>query len=231
MKPKSGDSSDILPTQLMQHRIVIIDDHPSTRDGLVTRVDLEPDLIVVGEADDVDVALEVIAETRPHLAIVDIALRSSNGIDLVKTIKLQYPRVKTLVWSMFEESLYAERALRAGASGYINKQQVTDSIIDAIRTILDGELFLSPTLTSKMLHRVVTGKESFALSPVDTLSDRELETFRLIGNGMVTKEIAKTMNLSPKTVETYRSRIKEKLELDDMASLTREAAQWVLENG
>jgi DNA-binding NarL/FixJ family response regulator len=132
---------------------------------------------------------------------------------------------------MYEESLYAERALRAGAMGYINKQQVTDKIIEAIRTILGGDLFLSKELSAKMLQRVIAGKESIATSPVESLSDRELETFRLIGQGMMTKEIANTMSLSPKTIETYRSRIKEKLELVDMASLTREATQWVLENG
>ncbi|MEO9593890.1 response regulator transcription factor [Rhodopirellula bahusiensis] len=136
-----------------------------------------------------------------------------------------------MVWSMYDESLYAERALRAGAMGYINKQQANEKMIDAIRTILGGELFLSKELSAKMLHCVIAGKESVATSPVELLSDRELETFRLIGQGMTTKEIASAMSLSPKTIETYRARIKEKLELDDMASLTREATQWVLENG
>lgn len=215
----------------MTHRIAIVDDHPSTRDGLVMRVDLEPDLKVVGEAADVAEAIAMIDATHPDLAIIDVSLKTGSGIDLVKTVKKQFPRVKMLVWSMYEESLYAERALRAGAMGYINKQQVTDTIIDAVRTILRGELYLSKTLSVKMLGRVIAGRESVALSPVEALSDRELETFRLMGQGMVTKEIAKTMGLSPKTIETYRGRIKEKLELEDMAALTREAAQWVLENG
>lgn len=212
-------------------RIVIVDDHPSTRDGLVTRVALEPDLKVVGEASDMDAGLAVIDAIRPDVALIDISLKTSSGIDLVKAIKERFPRVRILVWSMYEESLYAERALRAGAMGYINKQQATDTIISAIRTVLAGELFLSKDLAAKMLHRVIAGKASFATSPVESLSDRELETFRLIGRGMPTKDIARAMKLSPKTVETYRARIKEKLELDDMASLTREAAQWVLENG
>jgi len=212
-------------------RIVIVDDHPSTRDGLVTRVALESDLEVVGQASSMDEALAVIDATRPDVAVIDISLKASSGIDLVKAVKERFPRVRMLVWSMYEESLYAERALRAGAMGYINKQHVTDTIIGAIRTIFAGELFLSKELSAKMLHRVIAGKASVAVSPVESLSDRELETFRLIGRGIPTKEIAKAMNLSPKTVETYRARIKEKLELDDMASLTREAAQWVLENG
>ena len=216
--------------RLAVKRIVIVDDHPSTRDGLVTRVALEPDLEVVGQASDIEEALAVIDATRPDVAVIDISLKASSGIDLVKAVKERFPRVRMLVWSMYE-ALYAERALRAGAMGYINKQHVTDTIVGAIRTIFAGELFLSKELSARMLHRVIAGKASVAVSPVESLSDRELETFRLIGRGMPTKEIAKAMNLSPKTVETYRARIKEKLELDDMASLTREAAQWVLENG
>ncbi|QDV61895.1 MULTISPECIES: response regulator transcription factor [Crateriforma] len=215
----------------MLHRIVIVDDHPSTRDGLITRVDVEPDLAVCGEAADQDEALEVIDRTHPDLAVVDISLKSGSGIDLIKILKTKTPELKTLVWSMFDESLYAERALRAGAKGYINKQQVTDKIIEAIRTVISGELYISRELSAKMLQRAVMGKDAVAQSPVENLSDRELETFRLIGQGLTTKDIAKTMNLSPKTVETYRARIKEKVDLRDMASLTREATQWVLENG
>ncbi len=219
------------PMSLSTKRIMIVDDHPSTRDGLITRVALEPDLEVVGEASDVNEAIAVIGEVRPDLAVIDVSLKSTSGIDLIKAVKERYPHVKMLVWSMYDESLYAERALRAGAMGYINKQQVTDTIIDAIRTILGGELFLSKELSAKMLHRVIAGKKSVPVSPVDSLSDRELETFRLIGQGMATKEIAKAMCLSPKTIETYRARIKEKLQLDDTSLLTREATQWVLENG
>ncbi|MCM2369477.1 LuxR C-terminal-related transcriptional regulator [Aporhodopirellula aestuarii] len=131
-----------------------------------------------------------------------------------------------LAWSMYDESLYAERALRAEAMGYINKQHVTDTIIDAIRTVLSGELFISKELSVKMLQRVVTGKESVAVSPVESLSDRELETFRMIGQGVPTKEIAKEMCLSPKTIETYRARIKEKLEIDDITSLASDASEF-----
>ncbi|WP_404308546.1 response regulator transcription factor [Neorhodopirellula lusitana] len=212
-------------------QIVIVDDHPSTRFGLATRIELEPDLQICGEAADVDEALELIGQVRPDVAVIDVSLKTGSGIDLIKQVKEAHPRVKMLVWSMYEEGLYAERALRAGALGYINKQQATDTIVEAIRTIMAGDLFLSKELSAKMLHRVIQGKESVALSPVDSLSDRELETFRLIGQGMNTKDIAKAMDLRPKTVETYRARIKDKLEIDDMAALTREATQWVLENG
>ncbi|SMP66700.1 two component transcriptional regulator, LuxR family [Neorhodopirellula lusitana] len=212
-------------------QIVIVDDHPSTRFGLATRIELEPDLQICGEAADVDEALELIGQVCPDVAVIDVSLKTGSGIDLIKQVKESHPRVKMLVWSMYEEGLYAERALRAGALGYINKQQATDTIVEAIRTIMAGDLFLSKELSAKMLHRVIQGKESVALSPVDSLSDRELETFRLIGQGMNTKDIAKAMDLRPKTVETYRARIKDKLEIDEMAALTREATQWVLENG
>lgn len=212
-------------------KIVIVDDHPSTRFGLATRIELEPDLQICGEASDVEEALELIRRVRPDLAVIDVSLQTGSGIDLIKQVKQRHPGIKMLVWSMYEEALYAERALSAGAMGYINKQQAIDTIVEAIRTILAGDLFISKELSAKMLHRVIGGKESAACSPVEALSDRELETFRLIGQGMNTKGIAKSMDLSPKTIETYRSRIKEKLELNNMAMLTREATQWVLENG
>lgn len=211
--------------------IVIIDDHPSTRDGLATRIELETDLQVCGEAADVDSGLEVVLQQQPDLAIVDISLKTGNGIDLIKQIKEKASSVRMLVWSMYDESLYAERALRAGAMGYINKENVTDTIVEAIRTVLDDKVFLSPNMSSKVLQRLVSGKNRLDLSPIETLSDRELETFRLIGLGHNTVDIASKMRLSPKTIETYRARIKEKISVKDMAELTREATRWVMENG
>lgn len=210
--------------------ILIVDDHPSTRDGLVTRIGLEPDLKVCGEAADVEEALQLIRSLKPHIAIIDVSLKTGNGIELIKLVKAEELPTRMLVWSMYDESLYAERALRAGAMGYINKENVTGVIIDAIRRVLVGEIFVSPELAARMLHRVVRGTEAIGQAPVDALSDRELETFECIGRGMKTVDIADKMGLSPKTIETYRARIKEKLELEDMASLTREAVQWVLEN-
>ena len=213
-------------------RIVIVDDHPSTRDGLATRIELERDLQVCGEAADVADGLNLIRELKPDLAIIDISLKTGNGIDLIKHVKYQVPMVRILVWSMYDESLYAERALRAGAMGYINKECVTDTIIEAIRTVLGGDVFLSPNISAKFLQRLVSGgMPALGSTPVDRLSDRELETFRLIGLGKNTAHIASKMKLSPKTVETYRSRIKEKIQVKDMAELTREATRWVMENG
>lgn len=194
------------------------------------RINVESDLQVVGEADDVDSGLELIERKSPHIAIVDISLKSSNGLDLLKLVKSKQLPTKLLVWSMYDDSLYAERALRAGAIGYVNKSNATATIVNAIRKVAQGEIFLSDKLSAKLLHRMVTGHASAGLTPAEALSDRELQTFELIGRGLKTADIAERMQLSPKTVETYRARIKEKLELDDMAALTREAVQWVMEN-
>ena len=212
-------------------RIIIIDDHPAIRDGLATRIVLEPDLEVVGEAADVAEGMIQIERTRPDLAVVDISLKTGNGIDVIKKTKERFPEVRILVWSMYDESLYAERALRAGAMGYINKENASDEIISAIRTVLSNEVFLSPNMSSKVLQRMISGKRNMDQSPVESLSDRELQTFQFIGLGLNTADIAKKMDLSPKTIETYRARIKQKIDVKDMAELTREATRWVMENG
>ncbi len=211
-------------------KILIVDDHPITRDGLATRIAMEPDLEVCGEAADVLEALEFIANNLPDVAVIDISLETGNGIQLVKDIKRQFPSVKMLVWSMYEESLYAERALQAGALGYINKKNVRETIIQAIRTVLSGEVYLSQEFASKMINRIAKGKAGTIKSPSESLSDRELEAFVLIGKGLKTAEIAMHMQLSPNTIETYRARIKDKLELKHAAELARMATQWVIEN-
>jgi DNA-binding NarL/FixJ family response regulator len=212
-------------------RIAIIDDHPSTREGLKMRIDLETDLEVCGQAVDTEDALFLIREKRPEVAVIDISLKTGNGMELVKLVRSEKLRTRMLVWSMYDDSLYAERALRAGAMGYINKAQATGVIIDAIRKILRGDIFLDERISARLLNRVVLGNESAGKSPSEVLSDRELQTFEWIGRGLKTCDIADKMQLSPKTIETYRARIKEKLELDDMPALTREAVQWMLENG
>jgi DNA-binding NarL/FixJ family response regulator len=212
-------------------RIVIVDDHPMMRSGLATWISDEPDLEVCAEASDIDEALRVIEATAPHLAVVDISLKSGNGIDLIKRLRERDNPVRVLVCSMYDESLYADRALRAGAMGYVNKGVSPETIIQAIRKILDGEVYVSPEMSQVLLNRMVRGKKGVAESPTETLSDRELEAFQLMGKGLNTQQIADTMKLSPKTIETYRARIKGKLRVDTMPELTREAAQWVLENG
>src|SRR6185369_9439696 len=170
-------------------RVLIVDDHPTVREGLAWRIGQEPDLEVCGQAADVGEALRLLPQTQPDVAVIDISLKSGNGIDLVKRIKDRYAAVRTLVWSMHSESLYAERALRAGALGYVNKDQATDRIVEAIRQVLKGKVYLSEAMTERLLHRTVAGaREEITRSPLDLLADRELAVFRLIGEGVKTAE-------------------------------------------
>lgn len=213
-------------------RVLIVDDHPAVREALSLRISRQSDLEVCGEAADTSEALPLVGETRPDVAVVDISLKSGNGIDLIKRIKDHYDHVRILVWSMHSESLYAERALRAGALGYINKDQATEKIVEAIRCVLAGKIWLSDVMAERMLQRAIGGgRQEVSRSPLDSLADRELEVFRLIGQGAKTAEIAEQLHLSVKTVETYRDRIRQKLDLDDGTKLAHYATQWVLENG
>jgi DNA-binding NarL/FixJ family response regulator len=213
-------------------RVLIVDDHPAVREALVLRLALHPDFVVCGEADGEAEALRVAATVDPDVAVVDIALKEGSGIDLIKRLRARHDRLRVLVWSMYGEELYAERALRAGAVGYLTKQQATGKIVEAIRQVLADRIYLSPAMTEKLLRRSVgpAGKDG-GRTPLDVLSDRELEVFRLIGQGVKTQEAASRLHLSVKTVETYRDRIREKLQLHDGAELTRAAVQWMLENG
>ena len=212
-------------------RVLIVDDHPVVREGLALRISRQPDLQVCGEAADIAEAMRAVEATNPDVAIVDIALRTGNGIDLIKRLKTRHESVRILVWSMYNESLYAERAMRAGAMGFINKEHATDQIITAIRRVLDGKVYLSESMADRLLNRAIgRNGESAESSPVESLSDRELEVFQCIGQGLDTQQVAQRMHVSPKTVETYRARIKEKLNLSSGTELIRLAVQWVLEN-
>ena len=211
-------------------RILIVDDHPIVRQGLSLLIANEPDLEVCGEAADSGEAVRQLTATRPDLIVVDISLHSGNGIELIKQIRSRDPNVKMLVSSMHDESLFAERALRAGAMGYINKAEATDKVVEAIRQVVRGKIYLSPRMTERMLCRAIGTEESLETSPIDNLSDRELEVFELIGQGLTTRQIANKLHLSPKTVETYRENIKSKLNLSNATELTRHAVQWTLEN-
>jgi DNA-binding NarL/FixJ family response regulator len=208
-------------------RVLIVDDHPIVRDGLITIIDHDKDLTVCGEADEPQEALKAISELRPDVVIVDITLKNSDGIELTKSIKARYPRLPVIVLSIHDESVYAERALRAGAQAYLMKEVVSDNIVTAIRTVLSGEIYVSNTMGKKMLRKLAAGKADTISGPMDSLSDRELEIFRLIGQGYKPSKIAKSMHLSVKTVETYRARIKEKLNLADADELLRYAIRWV----
>ena len=213
-------------------RILIIDDHPAVREALAFRIGRQSDLQVCGEAANMGDALRLVADTQPDVAVVDISLKSGNGIDLIKRIKDRNEHVRMVVWSMHSESLYAERALRAGALGYVNKDQATDTIVEAIRRVLAGKVYLSDAMTERLLQRAVGGEAIAALrSPVEILADRELEVFRLIGAGVKTTDIAEQMHLSIKTIETYRDRIRKKLDLKDGSELAHYATRWILNNG
>jgi DNA-binding NarL/FixJ family response regulator len=210
-------------------RILIVDDHPVVREGLAMQISTQPDLEVCGEAEDVAGALVLLASAQPDLAIIDISLKKGNGIDLIGRVKDRHPAVRILVWSMYPENLYAERALRAGAQGYLHKGRATNQLLAAIRAVLAGKVYVSEELASGLLQRVVGGQK-LERSPIDRLSNRELEAFEAIGQGLTTERIAAVMNVSPKTVETYRARIKEKLGLNNVTELVQRAAQWVLES-
>ena len=212
-------------------RVLIVDDHPAVREALALRIGRQPDLQVCGEAADLGEALRLVVESRPDVAVIDISLKSGNGIDLIKRVKDRADQVRMVVWSMHSESLYAERALRAGAMGYVNKDQATDTIVEAIRRVLEGKIWLSPLMTERILQQTVgAGRGRVTQSPVDGLSDRELEAFQLIGRGETTEQIAAEMHVSPKTIETFRARIKEKLGLSNVSELVRYATQWAIEN-
>ncbi len=208
-------------------KILIVDDHPILRKGLAMVINQEQDLVVAGEAEDAQAALKMIDSVKPDLAIVDLSLPGIDGIELIKTMKLKYKDLPSLVVSMHDESIYAERALRAGARGYIMKQEAVEKVLVAIRRVVKGEIFVSDKITTKMLETLILSDDKKVSSPVDLLSNRELTVFRLIGQGFKTSQIASELHLSVKTVESYRSHIKDKLKLDTGTDLMKYAIQWM----
>ncbi len=217
-------------TKTTPAKVLIVDDHPAVRDALAAEISRHGDFKVCGEAADIADALKLVDSKKPDVAVIDVSLKSGNGIDLIKRIKDRKNPIRMLVWSMYSDSLYAERTLRAGAMGYINKEHATSKIVEAIRCVLDGRIYVSPEIHNKLLLRVA-GRGDLERSPTASLSNRELQVFELIGNGLTTTEIAARLKLGASTVETHRQRIKDKLNLATAAELSREAAQWVLENG
>lgn len=209
-----------------KYRIIIVDDHPIVRQGLAQLIDQEADLHICGQAEDAHQAMRAIRDLNPDLAIVDVSLRTTSGIDLIKDIKIQFPSLPVLTLSMHDEATYAERALRAGAKGYIMKQEATEEVVTAIRRVLAGAVYVSQGMAAKMVSKIVAGPSETRSSPVDRLSDRELEVFRLIGEGYGTREMAEKLYLSVKTIETYRAHIKDKLNLQDANELLRAAIRW-----
>lgn len=212
-------------------RIFIVDDHPIVRHGITQMIDHEEDLMTCGEADGAPQTLKVLDKLKPDITIVDISLEGLSGMELIKNIRARSPKLPLLVFSMHDESLYAERALRAGAKGYIMKQEGTENLITAIRCILEGNIYVSEKLRTKILHKFVNGKYNGNESAVDFLSDRELEVFQLIGQGFGTSQIAAKLFLSVKTIESYRANIKEKLNLKNAPSLVQHAILWHQSHG
>ncbi len=205
-------------------RVLIVDDHPIVRRGLAQLIEQEPDLKVCGEASDADAAVSAMAELDPDIALVDLMLKGVSGTELIKSLKSTHAGVPILVISMHDEAVYAERALRAGAHGYIMKEEATGQVLTALRKVLKGDVYVSERMVGRLLRRMVGGS-SHAVG-IDRLSDRELEVFQWIGRGLTVAEIAKRLQVSPKTVETYRAHIKDKLELQNSAEVMRLAVQW-----
>jgi len=208
-------------------RVLIVDDHPMVRERLTEILQRESEVIVCGEAEDAPNALDLVKKTNPELVIVDLSLKNSHGIDLIKDLRVRHPGVKVLVVSMHDESLYAERAIRAGAQGYITKQEATKKVVLAVRAVLDGKVYLSDKAALRLASKVLGQSRLNSDSPLDLLTDRELRVFELIGQGLGTRQIAETMRLHMPTIETYRARIKEKLHLRDADELRQNAIRWV----
>ena len=212
-----------------RRRVLIVDDHPIVREGLRALISQQPDLEVCGEAEGTTDAMELVGSTQPDIAVVDISLKDGDGLELIRRIPQTDHTVRVLVSSMHDEGLYARRSLRAGALGYVSKENAARQIVDAIRRVLEGRIYLSEKISDQLLTQLLRLEDDPDYRSVESLSDRELEVFRCIGQGQTTREIATRLSLSVKTVETYRQRIREKLALRNGAELARRASQWVLE--
>jgi len=211
-------------------KVLVVDDHPIVREGLAYLIDEEEDLVVCGSAENIPQAIKAIQSLEPDVVTVDISLQDCSGLELLKDIKVQFPDLPVLVLSVHPESFYAERAIRAGANGYITKQEATTKVITAIRRVLEGGIYVSEEINERLLYSLLGGtKSDAAISPIDRLSDRELEVFSLLGQGKGTRQIAEQLCVSVKTVETYRLRIKEKLNISSASELLQHAFQWVSE--
>jgi DNA-binding NarL/FixJ family response regulator len=214
-----------------KNKVLLVDDHPMVRERLSELINEEPDLIVCGEAEDGHGALDAVEKQKPDVAVVDITLKDTYGIELIKDLKIRHPNLPVLVLSMHDESMYAERALRAGARGYLTKQEATRKVLDAIRQVLRGDIYVSEKMAATLLRRVAGAKrEDEQQSPTSRLTDRELEIFQLIGQGLSTRQIAENLHLSVKTVEAHKAHIKEKLNLKSSPELLRYAIRETMDD-
>jgi DNA-binding NarL/FixJ family response regulator len=207
-------------------RVFIVDDHPLVREGLTNLINGQDDLIVCGEAGDSAQAINGIVKARPDVALIDISLENESGLELVKQLRSQFPQVALIILSMYDEALYAERALRAGARGYVMKHETSKSVLASIRRVLGGGIYVSERIVNRMARRLTSSRQPITSSPVERLSDRELEIFRLLGQGRTTSQIAGDLNLSLKTVQAYCARAKEKFGVGSLTELLHTAIRW-----
>ena len=212
--------------EALKRRVFVVDDHPIVRQGLALLINRESDLMVCGEAEDAHTAVQLVATTNPDILVVDISLNGPDGLDLLKDVRTKHPELPVLILSMHDESIYAERALRAGAQGYIMKQEATEKVLVALRRILSHEIYVSEHIANRMLQRYIGSPGGGTPSSIADLTDRELEVFRLIGEGHSTRQIAEELHISVKTVESYQAHIKEKLSLRSARELVQHAIQW-----
>ena len=230
MKPQATAARDANNLSAPKRRVLIVDDHPLMRQGLAQLVNQQPDLTVCGEAEDVPEALQKTTDLKPDVVIVDLSLKGSDGIELIRNLRSRNAQLPLLVLSMHDEALYAERALKAGAWGYIMKQEATNQVLSGLRRVLSGEIHVSQRVSAKIVQGLVGVLGVSERSPVERLSDREFEVFRKVGSGATTKEIAAELRLSVKTIETHCAHIKKKLCLHSQRELVQHAIQWVMQN-
>jgi DNA-binding NarL/FixJ family response regulator len=211
--------------------VYLVDDHPVIRNAIRDRVENLIDMEVCGETGSTDEAFREIEDLRPEVVVVDISLEDGHGLDLIENLRAQYPDVQAVVFSMYDENVYAERALRAGASGYLMKSHPTDALVEAIRMANDGDVYLSKKMASRVLGKVAGGSASGPSFPIDELTDREMSVFQMLGQGYIIEDIQDRLNLTRKTIETYRRRAKEKLGFDSVSELLQYAVQWTYGQG
>ena len=207
-------------------RIFIVDDHPAIREAIADTIDSKLDMVVCGQAGSAEEAIRLIPHARPDVVTVDISLEDAHGLDLVQNVRVEHPEVQVVVFSMYDENVYAERAIRAGASGYLMKSEPTQSVVEAIRSVMRGEVYLSHRMASRILSKVARGRSTRPSFAVDDFTDREMAVFQMLGEGHSVEEIADRLSLSRKTVETYRRRAKEKLGFETVSELLQFAVQW-----
>lgn len=207
-------------------RVFIVDDHPLVREWLITALRQQPDIEICGQAEDARTAISAMSQAKPDVAVIDLSLKGSSGLDLIKDLAEQQPSVRVVVLSMHEEVFYAERSLRAGARAYVMKRESTSHIVEAIRQVAAGRLYANPELLAKLTERMLGRKETPQVNPIEMLSDRELDVFRRLGSGDSTRKIADDLSVSIKTIQVYCARIKEKFALESGAALVREAVRW-----